>query len=216
MKYIFDLDDTLIYSTALNNDAYNYALEKFGYPRINTSKRLTREKLKFISSEKLKKIIEEKQKYFTGEWLSYRVILNSELIERIKKYGILGISFFVGLTISDKYFEGNRIIGYSICFSLVTVAIIFIDLTIFLIVKKLQSKAINNSNDSLSKNEYHFNKIQKFILIFLLVLIIIFVVLIMLGLCGIIQLSAICLLVLAICSFVLSCVGFIVAFRNKK
>lgn len=29
MKYIFDLDDTLIQSTALNNDAYNYALEKF-------------------------------------------------------------------------------------------------------------------------------------------------------------------------------------------
>lgn len=129
---------------------------------------------------------------------------------------ILGISFFVGLTISDKYFEGNRIIGYSICFGLATFLMILFDLTIFLIVKKIQSKAINNSNDSLSKNEYHFNRIQKFILIFLIVLIIIFVVLIMLGLCGVIQLSTLCLFILAICSFVLSCVGFIVAFHNKK
>lgn len=87
MKYIFDLDDTLIQSTSLNNDAYNYALEKYGYERIETGSRLTREKLKFISFEKLKKIIEEKQKYFTSEWLPYRVALNSELIERIKKYG---------------------------------------------------------------------------------------------------------------------------------
>lgn len=40
MKYIFDLDETLIQSTTLNNDAYNYALEKFGFQRIITSERL--------------------------------------------------------------------------------------------------------------------------------------------------------------------------------
>lgn len=87
MKYIFDLDDTLIQSTTLNNDAYNYALEKFGYPRIDTKDRLTREKLKFIPEFKLEKIIEEKQRYFTSEWLPYRVIFNSELIKKIKEYG---------------------------------------------------------------------------------------------------------------------------------
>ena len=63
MKYIFDLDETLIQSTTLNNDAYNYALEKFGYPRINTSERITREELNFIPEELLRKIIKEKQKY---------------------------------------------------------------------------------------------------------------------------------------------------------
>lgn len=49
MKYIIDLDDTLIQSTVLNNDAYSYALEKCGYTRLNTKERLMREKLQFIS-----------------------------------------------------------------------------------------------------------------------------------------------------------------------
>lgn len=64
MKYFVDLDDTLINSTNLNNDAYNFALEKYGYSRIVTSERLTREKFKFIDKLKLDKIIELKQLYF--------------------------------------------------------------------------------------------------------------------------------------------------------
>lgn len=87
MKYIFDLDETLIQSTTLNNDAYNYALEKFGYPRTNTSERLTREKLNFIPSTLLQKIIKEKQKYFTSEWLPYRITINTELVELIRGHG---------------------------------------------------------------------------------------------------------------------------------
>ena len=87
MKYIFDLDATLIQSTILNNDAYNYALEKFGYPRIITNDRLTREKLNFIPSTLLQKIIKEKQKYFTSEWLPYRIIINTELVKKLKEYG---------------------------------------------------------------------------------------------------------------------------------
>jgi len=87
MKYIFDLDETLIQSTTLNNDAYNYALEKFGYQRINTSERITREKLNFIPVELLRKIIKEKQKYFTSEWLPYRIIINKELVIKLKEYG---------------------------------------------------------------------------------------------------------------------------------
>lgn len=87
MKYVFDLDETLIQSSTLNNDAYNYALEKFGYPRIITSERITREKLNFISLGLLRKIIKEKQKYFTSEWLPYRTTINVELVEMIKIYG---------------------------------------------------------------------------------------------------------------------------------
>lgn len=87
MKYVFDLDDTLIQTTSLNNDAYNYALEKFGYPRIKTIDRITREKLNFLSPSTLQKVIREKQKYFTSEWLPYRIILNKMLIVRANAYG---------------------------------------------------------------------------------------------------------------------------------
>ena len=45
MKFVVDLDDTLVSSTQLNNDAYNFALEEFGYNRIITDKRITRERL---------------------------------------------------------------------------------------------------------------------------------------------------------------------------
>ncbi len=87
MKYIFDLDDTLVSSAALNNDAYNYALEKYGYRRITTDERLTRDKLNFIPAVALNKIIRAKQYYFTREWLSCRTLLNSVLVEKAKEYG---------------------------------------------------------------------------------------------------------------------------------
>lgn len=86
MKYIFDLDDTLIQSTSLNNDAYNYALEKFGYSRIKTIERITRETINFLPPVILRNIIEEKQKYFISEWLPYQTIVNQKLIERIVGY----------------------------------------------------------------------------------------------------------------------------------
>ncbi len=82
MKYIFDLDETLINSTNLNNDAYNHALEKFGYNRIYLNKRITRENIKNLSD--YKEIIKEKQKYFTLKWLPYRVILNSKFLEKLR------------------------------------------------------------------------------------------------------------------------------------
>ncbi len=87
MKYIFDLDETLISTTALNNDAYNYALERYGYLRINTISRITRDDLAFIDPKLKTKIFHEKLKYFTSEWLPYRTILNKMLIERIIGYG---------------------------------------------------------------------------------------------------------------------------------
>ena len=46
MVYVVDLDDTLVLTKNLNNDAYNYALEKHGQKRIKTSKRITRDNLK--------------------------------------------------------------------------------------------------------------------------------------------------------------------------
>lgn len=87
MKYIIDLDDTLISSTKLNNDAYNYALEQWGFDRINAADRITRDKLKFIKPKPLKNIINTKQSYFNQKWLHCRVTQNFELVKKIKALG---------------------------------------------------------------------------------------------------------------------------------
>lgn len=67
-KYIFDLDNTLVYTNKLNNIAYNYALKKYGFKKINSNNRITREIIiksdnKFQKNE-LENIIKTKQEYF--------------------------------------------------------------------------------------------------------------------------------------------------------
>lgn len=78
MIYVVDLDDTLVLTKHLNNDAYNYALEKNGKSRIKTNKRLTRENLNTSPS---KKLITDKQNYFAQKWLKYRVVVNEEILK---------------------------------------------------------------------------------------------------------------------------------------
>ena len=86
MVYVVDLDDTLVSSTKLNNDAYNYALEKYGFAKIENLGRITRDKLNFLDNKKLNDIVAEKQNYFSQKWLPYRVVLNKRLIEKLKKF----------------------------------------------------------------------------------------------------------------------------------
>ena len=81
MVYVVDLDDTLVLTKNLNNDAYNFALEKNGQKRIRTAKRLTRENLNASPS---KKLIIDKQNYFTQKWLKYRVVVNKEILSILK------------------------------------------------------------------------------------------------------------------------------------
>ena len=78
MVYIVDLDDTLVLTKHLNNDAYNFALEQNGPRRIKTNNRLTRENLGETPS---KKLITDKQNYFTQKWLKYRVVVNEEILK---------------------------------------------------------------------------------------------------------------------------------------
>ena len=88
MKYLFDLDGTLVDTDELNRDAYRYALEKLGYPKTSGCEtRLTRKDLSFVNADDLEKIIKLKQKYFAGIWLPYRITINTALMQRIKKYG---------------------------------------------------------------------------------------------------------------------------------
>ena len=81
MVYVVDLDDTLVLTKNLNNDAYNYALEQNGQKRIRTAKRLTRENLNALLS---KKLITDKQNYFAQKWLKYRVVVNEEILNLLK------------------------------------------------------------------------------------------------------------------------------------
>ena len=77
MVYVVDLDDTLVLTKNLNNDAYNFALEQNGQRRIKTNNRLTRENLSQAPS---KKLITDKQNYFAQKWLKYRVVVNEEIL----------------------------------------------------------------------------------------------------------------------------------------
>ena len=82
MVYVVDLDDTLVLTKNLNNDAYNFALEQNGQRRIKTNKRLTRENFDETAS---KKLIIDKQNYFAQKWLKYRVVVNEKNIKFIEK-----------------------------------------------------------------------------------------------------------------------------------
>ena len=81
MVYVVDLDDTLVLTKNLNNDAYNFALEQNGHRRIKTKKRLTREYLGETLNEKL---IIDKQNYFAQKWLKYRVVVNEDILDLLK------------------------------------------------------------------------------------------------------------------------------------
>ena len=78
MVYVVDLDDTLVLTKNLNNDAYNFALEQNGQKRIRTTKRLTKENL---NASPRKKLITDKQNYFTQKWLKYRVVVNEKILK---------------------------------------------------------------------------------------------------------------------------------------
>lgn len=66
--YIFDFDNTLIFTDSLNNKSYNYALESVDLNPIPNYKRITREILHkeypTLSEFKINEIIELKQMYF--------------------------------------------------------------------------------------------------------------------------------------------------------
>jgi len=81
------MDDTLINTTQLNNDAYNYALQRFGYPKVCGDKRITKQSLNFVMNCDKKKIIKLKQKYFMKKWIRFRTIVNRALLDKLKIFG---------------------------------------------------------------------------------------------------------------------------------
>lgn len=68
-KYVFDLDNTLVYTNLLNNKAYNYALKRLGYGELSGIERITRSivfRNYSLSDEEKKKLIEYKQDFFVN------------------------------------------------------------------------------------------------------------------------------------------------------
>lgn len=66
--YIFDLDNTLIYTDLLNNNSYNYALIQQGLEPIDNYTRITRDivfiNYPHLNNEQKSKIIRLKQEFF--------------------------------------------------------------------------------------------------------------------------------------------------------
>ncbi len=89
-RYVFDLDNTLIYTNLLNSDAYNYALNLQGLGPINDCKRITRDivfkKYPNLNNVQKNKIIKLKQEYFVNNL--ERTIPNKELLQVLKTHNV--------------------------------------------------------------------------------------------------------------------------------
>lgn len=89
-RYVFDLDNTLIYTDLLNNRSYNYALNHHGLMAINDYKRITRDIVfkKYLNLNDVQKnrIIELKQDYFINNLQS--TIPNTPLLKVLKSHKI--------------------------------------------------------------------------------------------------------------------------------
>ena len=85
--YVFDVDNTLVFTDALNTEAYNAALMAHGLDPIKTGERITRETVvrqyPDLSAEQLKLIIQEKQAYCKAH--AEETEINSTLLEFLKK-----------------------------------------------------------------------------------------------------------------------------------
>lgn len=85
-KYIFDLDNTLVFTNSLNNEAYNYALAQLGKDSLQTKSRITRkvifQKIQLTEIEQ-ETLIESKQKYFINHL--DKIEINKELFALINQ-----------------------------------------------------------------------------------------------------------------------------------
>ena len=84
--YVFDVDNTLVFTDVLNTEAYNAALMAHGFAPIKTGERTTRETVVSqypdLSAERLKLIIQEKQAYCKAH--AEKTEVNSALLKVLK------------------------------------------------------------------------------------------------------------------------------------
>lgn len=87
-KYMFDLDNTLVFTDSLNNESYNHALDCFDLENINTLKRIIRKDIyntyPNLSSDNINEIIKIKQNYFIKN--INKTKLNYKILEILNSY----------------------------------------------------------------------------------------------------------------------------------
>jgi len=87
-KLVFDLDNTLVFTDKLNNEAYNQSLIYFGLSALNDYKRITRKVVintyYHLSSSQINDIIRMKQEYFIKNM--HITELNYQLVNILKSY----------------------------------------------------------------------------------------------------------------------------------
>ena len=85
-RYVFDLDNTLVDTDKLNNEAYNFALMQLGKLPLKNVQRITREVIflhYLLDDEEKMFLIEMKQKYFIQN--VKKVKLNNRMISFLRQ-----------------------------------------------------------------------------------------------------------------------------------
>lgn len=87
MKYIFDLDNTFVYTDQANNYAYNAALEKEGLPPIQSDGRITRETVRSeypsLTESQMSRIIAIKKALYPVQ----KTYINADLLRYAEAQG---------------------------------------------------------------------------------------------------------------------------------
>ena len=84
--YVFDLDNTLVYTDALNNESYNFALLQQGKLPIEKVQRITREVIfenYLLNNDEKEILIKKKQEYFIQNIKKLQV--NNKMIAFLKQ-----------------------------------------------------------------------------------------------------------------------------------
>lgn len=85
-RFVFDLDNTLVFTDELNNFSYNRALYAFNGETINGYKRITRKvvraEFKSLNEKELETIISNKQEHFVDNL--HLCVVNIKLLDFLK------------------------------------------------------------------------------------------------------------------------------------
>lgn len=124
---------------------------------------------------------------------------------------IFGISGVVGNIISNTYYDGNRIVEYGICFGTLLLGLL-VELSIHFALRK--NLRISDKSQDVKKS--NLPKKTRVIILSLSVMIIALIILVLLGCNSIIPLSTLGIILLLMCVLILSCICYVILYKNAK